>query len=684
MALINFPLLYIPDPDLGRPLFAGKIYVGQPDTDPTIPANQKQLRVVQEDGTLVNISQPMVLSSGGVPVYDGSPVRLDVEGDYSLKILSRLDSQVYYISNVYDGEPIIFDDLQQYIPAEFATVSSMISANPINSLGTINWSDYLGREVSTVVNNTTSNEGGAQYVIVNVNPGNLSTLVGGIWVGANHDLGGGFYAKLNTNSPSIFNFGKVKSVDSDAVIDAAINYAVAKGIYIDIAGDTIVYTGALDYTRLIGSGSLTTDTNEYSPVKVQSKSSNVGGTWGTFSEELGGSVSDALRISLMGCSYVIYNYYGRLDSERVSSALVDFENLSRYGIGVILGVENTKSTVDRTARANLFKDVPNLIGWYVFDEPLTNGVSKAEQVAAISALRAVKDLPMYTSEHGDVFPTAALPVGYDFVFVDIYYQAVNANAGLLTETQVLMWYASALRSVLCNYNEQQIIPIYGTYGSVVVPLIDEAEMYKSLYNKKRLMGAGCFFLYSADITAPGLFGTKNTAQLERVAKRIIMAPVGEKTFKSITVGSVDATYGPTQNQVRSTWANFIGHTSTGTLKYDAIAARFGMFLNAGQFAVIDLGVVAKSIRIYGRFFNFGSPASTTTTWDYLVPHNSLLNASVGEVVGTQVVVTSGSGSVTFGIVLLDIKSRYLIINTAAYTAWNVLTGFDTFHISIIK
>lgn len=229
MALINFPLLYIPDPDIGRPLFAGKIYVGQPDTDPTIPANQKQLRVVQEDGTLVNISQPMVLSSGGVPVYDGSPVRLDVEGDYSLKILSRLDSQVYYISNVYDGAPVLFEDLQQYIPAEFATANTMIGATPINSLGAISWADYLGRKVSTVVHNTTSNEGGADYVIVNVNPSNLSTLVGGIWVGANHDLGGGYYARLVLDRGYVdpLEYGIIPNLPSDqySAMQAAVSHA---------------------------------------------------------------------------------------------------------------------------------------------------------------------------------------------------------------------------------------------------------------------------------------------------------------------------------------------------------------------------------------------------------------------------------------------------------------------------
>ena len=113
MAVIDFEILYIPDPTKGRPLFSGQVHVGEPDLDPV--TNPKQLNVVQEDGTVVPVDQPFILSAGGVPVYNGSPVRLSVDGDYSLKILDRLGSQIYFIErvaefgleqtiNYYDGD----------------------------------------------------------------------------------------------------------------------------------------------------------------------------------------------------------------------------------------------------------------------------------------------------------------------------------------------------------------------------------------------------------------------------------------------------------------------------------------------------------------------------------------------------------------------------------------------------
>lgn len=94
---------YYPNTSRGRPLSSADIYVGKPDLDPEIVANQKTLSVQQEDGTIVAVSQPIHTNAGGVPVYSGSPVVLLVEGDYSLKVLDSNGSQVYYVpSTAYE------------------------------------------------------------------------------------------------------------------------------------------------------------------------------------------------------------------------------------------------------------------------------------------------------------------------------------------------------------------------------------------------------------------------------------------------------------------------------------------------------------------------------------------------------------------------------------------------------
>lgn len=95
---IMFPHGYVPSPTRGRPIANAQIYIGEPDLDPEIPANQKQISVRQEDGTVVQISQPLRTGSGGVPVFSGSSVTPLVTGNYSYKVLDANGGLIYNIS----------------------------------------------------------------------------------------------------------------------------------------------------------------------------------------------------------------------------------------------------------------------------------------------------------------------------------------------------------------------------------------------------------------------------------------------------------------------------------------------------------------------------------------------------------------------------------------------------------
>lgn len=88
---------YFPNVDSGIPVASGSIYVGKPDTDPTVVGNRVTVTGMKEDGTTVTMSQPISTSAGGIPLYNGSPVVLSVYGDYSLTVLNSLGSQVYYV-----------------------------------------------------------------------------------------------------------------------------------------------------------------------------------------------------------------------------------------------------------------------------------------------------------------------------------------------------------------------------------------------------------------------------------------------------------------------------------------------------------------------------------------------------------------------------------------------------------
>ncbi|HDC8687892.1 TPA: phage tail protein, partial [Escherichia coli] len=49
----------------------GKIYIGQIDTDPVDPANQIPVYLENEDGSYVQVAQPLIINAGGYPVYNG-------------------------------------------------------------------------------------------------------------------------------------------------------------------------------------------------------------------------------------------------------------------------------------------------------------------------------------------------------------------------------------------------------------------------------------------------------------------------------------------------------------------------------------------------------------------------------------------------------------------------------------
>lgn len=147
LGTINLGISYYPDPTKGRPLFNGSIFVGDIDTDPEIPANQKQVYIYDE-GADVPIGQPVKTSSGGVPTYNGSAVQLKVEGNYSLKVLNNIGEQVYYIANNEAGPLAIFANGSLILVYE--TTAKMVSGDLPNGLEFELPTDFLARTMGDI------------------------------------------------------------------------------------------------------------------------------------------------------------------------------------------------------------------------------------------------------------------------------------------------------------------------------------------------------------------------------------------------------------------------------------------------------------------------------------------------------------------------------------------------------
>lgn len=121
---------YFPKSSIGRPVSNGSIYIGDADTDPEIVGNQKSAYALQENGSVVELSQPISISLGGVPEYNGSPVTLLVSGNYSLKVLNAQDSQVYYVPHtIFESPAQNIELLSNY--DDLASAVTAIGSSPV-------------------------------------------------------------------------------------------------------------------------------------------------------------------------------------------------------------------------------------------------------------------------------------------------------------------------------------------------------------------------------------------------------------------------------------------------------------------------------------------------------------------------------------------------------------------------
>ncbi|HGY0581897.1 TPA: phage tailspike protein, partial [Salmonella enterica subsp. enterica serovar Rissen] len=83
----------------------GKIYIGKIDTDPVNPANQIPVYIENEDGSHVQIAQPLIINSAGKIVYNGQLVKIVTVQGHSMAIYDAYGFQVDYIANVLKYDP---------------------------------------------------------------------------------------------------------------------------------------------------------------------------------------------------------------------------------------------------------------------------------------------------------------------------------------------------------------------------------------------------------------------------------------------------------------------------------------------------------------------------------------------------------------------------------------------------
>lgn len=212
MNRVNLSVEYFANPSIGRALSLADIYVGEVGLDPKIPANQKTISVLQEDGTTVAVAQPITTSAGGCPLYLGSPVTILVEGAYSLRVDDNTGAQVYYVPE--NGTPMLSESVVESIADLRAVTYTPVDGSVVSVLG------YTAA--------TENKDWRFRWTDSNMSTEVLSDPLFGIYVPlTGEDGSGGAWIRLREGNNVVADWwgaGSGGSDDSDAII-AAITYA---------------------------------------------------------------------------------------------------------------------------------------------------------------------------------------------------------------------------------------------------------------------------------------------------------------------------------------------------------------------------------------------------------------------------------------------------------------------------
>lgn len=87
----------------GNILENGKIYIGQPNVDPRIPANQKTVTFTDNGGNTVTAAQPLRTIHGRIS-YNGRPIAAAVTGEHSMLVLNSSDVQIDYTPSIVQAD----------------------------------------------------------------------------------------------------------------------------------------------------------------------------------------------------------------------------------------------------------------------------------------------------------------------------------------------------------------------------------------------------------------------------------------------------------------------------------------------------------------------------------------------------------------------------------------------------
>lgn len=157
MPALTFPTGIFNNPNTGKSLALGKMYVGTPDTDPEVLINRVSVTVVQENGDTIVVlpaAQPFIFNAAGMLQYNGSVVQMRVTGDASMKIVDANDVELMYFPSTLNASEVSTSGVQIIAGGTPTPVpgSGIVYTKMVDGIAELFYMDSIGQELQFTSN----------------------------------------------------------------------------------------------------------------------------------------------------------------------------------------------------------------------------------------------------------------------------------------------------------------------------------------------------------------------------------------------------------------------------------------------------------------------------------------------------------------------------------------------------
>lgn len=371
------------------------------------------------------------------------------------------------------------------------------------------------------------------------------------------------------------------------------------------------------------------------------------------------NLDDCVDMKSLGVGYVIYFYHPNIG---LVNGLQQVRYFAQVGINVIVSLVYSATLEELTTVSNNFKDEPNVIGWYLYDEVDASLVALADQETKIQNVKTLSGLPCTTSCNSNFTVSRKISLNFDIYFTSIYLTDTQiATTTDITDLKVL--FLLPHNSIGALVGLDKCIPIVQAFADATHSVGTVAYMenlYKAVLSVSK--NSPCFFIYSANVTNPVFTKTiKSDVSLKSIVKKFInICNNGfiphENIILKTTIYDDFGTVLPVPDYLANVFQFVDNELSVGTINtnplYPTTAAYNGFYPTlAGSRLVVDLGCKVKHLNFRITAKNIKNANGITLKIDKLFSPNE----------GTNIYTSTSLATIQVNITIKNLNSRYISI-----------------------